>query len=54
MLMKLLSGDLPRSRALTALLVVILLGLLCAPFLFSGARPLNTVATICVSIVLVA
>jgi branched-chain amino acid transport system permease protein len=54
MLMKLLSGDLPRSRALTALLVVILLGLLCAPFLFSGARPLNTAATICVYIVLVA
>ena len=54
MLIKILSGDLPRSRALTALLVVILLGLLCAPFLFSGARPLNTAATICVYIVLVA
>ena len=54
MLIKLLSGDLPRSRALTALLVVILLGLLFAPFLFSGARPLNTAATICVYIVLVA
>lgn len=54
MLTRLLSGDLPRSRALTALLVVILLGLLFAPFLFSGARPLNTAATICVYIVLVA
>ncbi len=54
MLTQLLSGDLPRSRALTALLVVILLGLLFAPFLFSGARPLNTAATICVYIVLVA
>ena len=54
MLIKILSGDLPRSRALTALLVVILLGLLFAPFLFSGARPLNTAATICVYIVLVA
>ncbi|MBW8898521.1 MAG: branched-chain amino acid ABC transporter permease, partial [Massilia sp.] len=51
---QLLSGDLPRSRALTAILVAILLGLLCAPFLFSGARPLNTAATICVYIVLVA
>ncbi|QYG02093.1 MULTISPECIES: branched-chain amino acid ABC transporter permease [Massilia] len=54
MLHKLLSGDLPRSRILTALLLVILLGLLLAPFLFSGARPLNTAATICVYIVLVA
>lgn len=44
----------PRSRALTALLVVVLLGLLLAPFLTTGARPLNTAATICVYIVLVA
>ena len=54
MLIQLLSGDLPRSRALTAILIATLLGLLCAPFLFSGARPLNTAATICVYIVLVA
>jgi branched-chain amino acid transport system permease protein len=54
MLIKLLSGDLPRSRVLTALLLLILAGLLLAPFLFSGARPLNTAATICVYIVLVA
>jgi branched-chain amino acid transport system permease protein len=54
MLTQLLSGDLPRSRALTAILVAVLLGLLFAPFLFSGARPLNTAATICVYIVLVA
>ncbi|MFC5550391.1 branched-chain amino acid ABC transporter permease [Massilia aerilata] len=54
MLIKLLSGDLPRSRALGALLLLVLLGLLAAPFLFSGARPLNTAATICVYIVLVA
>jgi branched-chain amino acid transport system permease protein len=54
MLIKLLSGDLPRSRLLSALLVAIVLGLLSAPFLFSGARPLNTAATICVYIVLVA
>jgi branched-chain amino acid transport system permease protein len=54
MLTKLLSGDPPRSRALAAVLVVILLGLVAAPFLFSGARPLNTAATICVYIVLVA
>jgi branched-chain amino acid transport system permease protein len=54
MLIKLFSGDLPRSRVLSALLLVILLGLLLAPFLFSGARPLNTAATICIYIVLVA
>jgi branched-chain amino acid transport system permease protein len=54
MLIKLFSGDLPRSRVLTALLLLILAGLLLAPFLFSGARPLNTAATICIYIVLVA
>jgi len=54
MLIKLLSGDLPRSRLLGAVLVAIVLGLLLAPFLFSGARPLNTAATICIYIVLVA
>jgi len=54
MLIKFLSGDLPRSRILAALLVAIVLGLLLAPFLFSGARPLNTAATICIYIVLVA
>ncbi|MGJ7915324.1 branched-chain amino acid ABC transporter permease [Massilia sp. LXY-6] len=54
MLIKLFSGDLPRSRVLSALLLLILAGLLLAPFLFSGARPLNTAATICVYIVLVA
>ena len=54
MLHRLLSGDLPRSRALSAVLLLILLGLAFAPFLTSGARPLNTAATICVYIVLVA
>lgn len=54
MLMQLLSGDLPRSRILATVLVAIVLGLLFAPFLFSGARPLNTAATICIYIVLVA
>jgi branched-chain amino acid transport system permease protein len=50
----LLSADLPRSRALALALVLILAGLALAPFLTSGARPLNTAATICVYIVLVA
>lgn len=54
MLTQFLSGDLPRSRILSTLLVAIVLGLLFAPFLFSGARPLNTAATICIYAVLVA
>ena len=54
MLHRLLSGDLPRSRTLTGVLLLILFGLAFAPFLFGGARPLNTAATICVYIVLVA
>lgn len=51
---RLFSGDLPRSSALGAALVVVFLGLALAPFLTSGARPLNTAATICIYIVLVA
>jgi len=54
MMNRLLSGDLPRSRILSAVLVLILLALAFAPFLTSGARPLNMAATICVYIVLVA
>jgi len=54
MLNSLFSGDLPRSRTLATLLVLVVLGLALAPFITSGARPLNTAATICVYIVLVA
>jgi branched-chain amino acid transport system permease protein len=54
MLNRLLSGDLPRSRTLSAILLLIVAGLACAPFLTSGARPLDTAAKICVYIVLVA
>ena len=54
MLRTLLSGDLPRSRLLSAMLLVVLFGLAFAPFLFPGARSLNVAATICVFIVLVA
>lgn len=50
----LLSDDLPRSRVLAVLLVAIIAGLVAAPFAVSGARALNTAATICVFIVLVA
>jgi branched-chain amino acid transport system permease protein len=49
-----LSGDAPRSRALAALLLAVLLGLLLAPFLFPGSRALETAARICVFVVLVA
>ena len=54
MLIKLLSGDRPASRLLTVLLLVILIGLAFAPFLFPGSKPLETAARICIFIVLVA
>lgn len=54
MIRSLLSDDLPRSRLLAALLVAVLVGLAIAPFVTTGARALNTAATICVFIVLVA
>lgn len=54
MLNSLLSGDYPRSRILTGVLLAILVGLAFAPFLFSGAAALNTAAKICIFIVLVA
>jgi branched-chain amino acid transport system permease protein len=54
LLSPLLSHDLPRSRILAGVLVVILLGLALAPFLFPGTRPLNVAAKICVFVLLVA
>ena len=54
MLARILSGDYPRSGVLTAALVAILFTLAFAPFLFSGAQPLNVAAKICVFILLVA
>ena len=53
MLHRLLSGDLPRSRVLTVLLVGILAALLLTPFVFPGAKALNVAAKICTFIVLV-
>lgn len=44
----------PRGRALCCLLALVALALGLAPFLTSGARPLNTAVTTCVFIVLVA
>jgi branched-chain amino acid transport system permease protein len=54
MLTRLLSNDFPRSRVLAVLLVVLLLALAFAPFLFSGVKALNVAAKILVFIVLVA
>ncbi|MGO4302453.1 branched-chain amino acid ABC transporter permease [Cupriavidus sp. RAF12] len=53
-MIRLLSGDLPRSRVLTMLLLIVLLALACAPFAFPGARALNMAAKICIFVVLVA
>ncbi|MFL6654230.1 MAG: branched-chain amino acid ABC transporter permease, partial [Sulfurifustis sp.] len=53
MLARLLSHDPPRSRMLAALLVLIVVGLAAAPFLFPGAKALNVAAKILIFIVLV-
>jgi branched-chain amino acid transport system permease protein len=49
-----LSGDLPRSRMLGALLAAILVALAAAPFLFPGTRALDVAARVCVFILLAA
>lgn len=54
MLVKLLSGDFPRSRVLTVVLVAILVGLALAPFIFPGTRSLNVAAKVAVFVLLVA
>ena len=54
MLNRLLSNDLPRSRWLALLLVVIVLGLAVTPFLFPGTKALNVAAKIIVFTLLVA
>ncbi len=54
MLRALLSDDLPRSRWLAAALILVVVGLAVAPFLFPGAKSLNVAAKICVFIVLAA
>jgi branched-chain amino acid transport system permease protein len=54
MISRLLSEDLPRSRALAALLLVLVLGLVFAPFLFPGVKALSVAAKILVFIILVA
>ncbi len=54
MLHRLLSNDLPRSRWLAALLVILFLGLAFAPFLFPGVKALNVAAKVLVFVALVA
>jgi len=49
----LLSGDAPRGRVLSILLLVLLIGLAFAPFLFTGTKPLTVAAKICIFVVLV-
>ncbi|PTX02773.1 branched-chain amino acid ABC transporter permease [Pararhodobacter aggregans] len=53
-MMRILSGDSPKSPVLAVLLALILLALAFAPFLFPGSRSLETAARICIFIVLVA
>jgi branched-chain amino acid transport system permease protein len=54
MIVRLLSGDKPRSRVLSALLLAILVALALAPYLFPGTRPLDVAAKVCVFVLLVA
>ena len=49
-----LSGDLPRSRALSFVLLAIFVSLVLAPFIFPGTRSLNVAAKVAVFILLVA
>jgi len=51
---RLLSHDLPRSRALALVLVAVLLGLALTPFVFPGTQAMNVAAKVMVFIVLVA
>lgn len=54
MFSRLLSHDLPRSKLLAAILIVIVLGLAVAPFVFPGVKALNVAAKVLIFIVLVA
>ncbi len=54
MLNRILSNDYPRSKALAIILVVLLLGLAFAPFIFPGVKALSVAAKVLVFIVLVA
>ncbi len=52
--MMILSGDPPRSRILSLLLIAIVVALALAPFLFPGAKAMNVATKICIFAALVA
>jgi branched-chain amino acid transport system permease protein len=52
--MMILSGDPPRSRALSILLVVIIAALALTPWLFPGAKAMNVATKTCIFAALVA
>jgi len=52
-MMMILSGDPPRSRVLSILLVVIIAALAVAPFVFPGAKAMNVATKICIFAALV-
>ncbi|MES2400874.1 MAG: branched-chain amino acid ABC transporter permease [Pseudomonadota bacterium] len=54
MLKRLLSDDFPRSRVLAVMLVVLLVALAAAPFIFPGIKALNVAAKVLIFVVLVA
>ena len=54
MMHSILSGDFPRSRVLTGLLIAIFIGLALGPFLFGGTVAFRTMGLICVFIIVVA
>jgi len=54
MLARLISNDLPRSRVLAGLLVLLLLALAFAPFIAPGVKALNVAAKVLIFVVLVA
>ena len=54
MLTRLLSDDFPRSRVLALMLVLLLIALAGAPFIFPGVKALNVAAKVLIFIVLVA
>ena len=54
MLTRLLSNDFPRSRVLAVVLLLLLMALAGAPFIFPGVKALNVAAKVLVFIVLVA
>ena len=53
MLKRLLSDDFPRSRVLAVMLVLLLIALAGAPFIFPGVKALNVAAKVLIFIVII-